>query len=195
LAVVAMLVAAAFGAVRICAAFAAWALASDALDGPLARALGVASEAGAQFDSVADCALYLSAPWIALGVSPWLRANASALVLIVFAAYVVPVCYGILKFHRLTSYHTTAARVAGVLLVVAAFVALAQHVAWPLYIAAVVLAASATEEIVITFTLDQWRSEVSSLFTLSKSTSRRFRCRDVHSADPAASASLSSHSR
>jgi phosphatidylglycerophosphate synthase len=162
-----MLLSAAFAAVGACAACAAWAVASDALDGRLARALGVQSERGAQLDSAADCALYLSAPWVALGVSPWLRTNAIPLVIVVFAAYAVPVCYGILKFRRLTSYHTTAARVSAVLLVAASVVAFIAHIAWPLYVAALVLAASAIEEIAITYTLDAWRAEVSSLFTLS----------------------------
>ena len=169
-----MLVAAAFGAARTCAELAAWALVSDALDGPLARALGVASERGARFDSAADCALYLSAPWVALGLSPWLRANASALSVAIFAAYAIPICYGMIKFGRLTSYHTAAARVAGVLVVVAALVVFVAHVAWPLYVAAALLVASAIEEIAITYTLEEWRAEVLSLSTLPSPSSRSF---------------------
>jgi CDP-diacylglycerol--glycerol-3-phosphate 3-phosphatidyltransferase len=190
-----MLLSAALGSVGVCAGFATWALVSDALDGPLARALGVATERGARFDSAADCALYLSAPWIALGLSPWLRANESALVLVVFVAYAVPVCYGMLKFRRLTSYHTTAARVSGVLLVAASVAALIARVAWPLYVAAALLIASAIEEVAITYTLDVWRAEVSSLWSLSKTTPRRFRCWNAHTAESAASASLSPRSR
>jgi CDP-diacylglycerol--glycerol-3-phosphate 3-phosphatidyltransferase len=195
MAVVMMLVAATLGATGVCACLAAWALASDALDGPLARKLGVASESGARFDSAADCTLYLSAPWIGAGLSPWLRINELPLVVAIFAAYAVPIFYGMLKFRRLTSYHTTAARVSAILIVLAAFVALAFHVAWPLYLATLALVASAIEEIAITRALDDWRAEIPSLFSLSQPFTRTFRCRNAHTAESAVSASLSPRSR
>jgi CDP-diacylglycerol--glycerol-3-phosphate 3-phosphatidyltransferase len=115
-------------------------------------------------------------------------------VLAVFAAYAIPVCYGMLKFRRLTSYHTTAARVSGVLVVAAAALVFIAHLTWPLYVAAAVLVVSALEEVAITYALDAWRAEVPSLFALPQPF-RSIRCRNVSVAKPAASASLSARSR
>ncbi|MEO7041189.1 MAG: CDP-alcohol phosphatidyltransferase family protein [Gemmatimonadaceae bacterium] len=158
-----MLVAAGLGSVRAWIALFACAIVSDAIDGPIARARHTVSERGAVLDSVADCALYLTVPAGVLLLFPWVRAADGPAVGLVVVGYATPVVYGFLKFRRLTSYHTIAARVSGVLLCSAFLWLLATRVAWPLYIATVVLVLSALEEIAITRTLPVWRPNVPSL--------------------------------
>jgi CDP-diacylglycerol--glycerol-3-phosphate 3-phosphatidyltransferase len=85
---------------------------------------------------MADCALYLTAPLAALRVFPDVRAHLTGAV---YAGYLVPIVYGAIKYRRLTSYHTIGARVAGVLLSVAAFLVLLTGVGWPFYVATAVL--------------------------------------------------------
>ena len=162
-AVAGMLLAAWYSSTGLCVGLLVYALASDVLDGYLARALGTVSVRGAQLDSAADCALFLTLPAVALRLFPSLRASEGTTVALVFAGYALPVFYGLLKFRRLTSYHTTAARAAAVLLSAAFFLFLATDIGWPLRVATGVLVLSAIEEMAITRTLSEWHANVPSL--------------------------------
>ncbi|HZS62252.1 MAG TPA: CDP-alcohol phosphatidyltransferase family protein [Gemmatimonadaceae bacterium] len=142
----------------------AYALLSDAVDGRLARARGQATPFGARLDSTADCALYLTAPVAALRVFPDVRAHLAGAVFAVYAGYLVPIVYGAIKYRRLTSYHTIGARLAGVLLSVAAFLVLLTGVQWPFYVATTVLLVSAIEEMAITRILPAWESNIPSVW-------------------------------
>ncbi|MEO8945833.1 MAG: CDP-alcohol phosphatidyltransferase family protein [Gemmatimonadaceae bacterium] len=158
-----MLVAAELGSIRIWVGLFAYALLSDAIDGPIARALGTVSARGASIDSIADCALYLTMPVVALLLFPWLRAQETPVIVVITLGYSIPIACGWVKFRRLTSYHTIAARAAGVLLSSTFLVLLATRVAWPLHAAAIVLLLSAAEEIAITLALPAWRADIPSL--------------------------------
>lgn len=139
-----------------------YALLSDAVDGTIARRLGQATPLGARLDSLADAALYLTAPLAALLLYATLWTQERAAVLTVIASYMVPVVVGFMKFRRLTAYHTLGARLAGTL-IGAAFVAFVMlRVTWPLRVAAVVLLLSALEELALTLTLPHWRANVPS---------------------------------
>jgi phosphatidylglycerophosphate synthase len=162
-ALAALLVAASFGARAVCLGLFAYCLVSDVVDGRLARALRQVSVLGARLDSAADCALVLTFPFVALLLFPSLRATETATILLVFAGYGVPMAYGLLKYRRLTSYHTTAARAAAVSLAGTFFLFLAAGIAWPLRAATGLLLLSAVEELAITRALPAWRADVSSL--------------------------------
>ncbi|MBP6774144.1 MAG: CDP-alcohol phosphatidyltransferase family protein [Gemmatimonadaceae bacterium] len=147
----------------------AWSLISDALDGPIARARGTASTRGAQRDSLADCLLYSIAPiagWYAL---PHLRAGTTVDVIAMVAAYVLPISYGFVKFRRLTSYHTVAARAATCLVAVSVAMLVFADVRWLLHAAVALLVLSAIEEIAITHALSAWTSPVRSWRALHRS--------------------------
>lgn len=141
----------------------AYALASDAVDGTIARRLGQATALGARLDSLADAALYLTAPIAALVLYPVLREHERVTVSIVLAAYLVPIAIGFMKYRRLTAYHTIAARAAGIFLGVAFMLWVLFHLTWPLRAAAVLLVLSAIEEVAITLVLPAWRANVPSL--------------------------------
>ena len=81
----------------------------------------------------------------------------------VFVAYAGPLLGGALKYGRLTSYHTTGARIAGILLSAATILLVAANLTWPARVAAVVLLIAAAEELAITCVLHEWRSDVPSL--------------------------------
>jgi phosphatidylglycerophosphate synthase len=162
-ALAALLVAASFRATTTCLALFAYCLVSDVVDGRLARALGQVSVLGAQLDSAADCALVLTFPFVALFLFPALRASETVTILLVFAGYAVPMACGLIKYRRLTSYHTTGARVAAVSLAAAFVLFLAAGIAWPLRLATGLLLLSAIEELAITKALPQWRADVPSL--------------------------------
>jgi len=135
---------------------------SDALDGWLARRLNQITALGASLDSWGDMALYFS---LALGAW-WLwpeRLQSEAIaVSVILASYFVPVVVGLLKFHRLTSYHTWAVKAAAVATAVGVIGLLLFSLAWPLRIAAVLSFYAGMEEIMISLRLRTLRSDIAS---------------------------------
>jgi phosphatidylglycerophosphate synthase len=140
----------------------AYALVSDVVDGRLARALDQDTAAGARLDSLADCVLYLSAPIAACLLFPWMRERLGAVIVAIYAAYLLPIGYGYVKYRRLTAYHTAGARIAAISLSVAFFLLLVVRAAWPLVVAASVLWISALDEIAITWLSSDWRPNIRS---------------------------------
>jgi len=155
------------------AALLGYALVSDAVDGTIARTTGTASALGARRDSIADAAVYLTAPIAALILYPVLRERELVTLLVVLGAYVVPIAVGYMRFRRLTAYHTLAARVAAILLGIAALLFVTVGITWPLRAATAVLLLSAMEEIAITSLLPQWRANVWSIWHIGSGEQRR----------------------
>ncbi len=137
-----------------------FALATDALDGPLARALGAVSKAGAALDSWGDFAVYTLAPVGVVLLWPTLAGEEATWVAAVVLGFLVPVSVGFLKFGRLTSYHTWAAKAAGVALGAAALPLLLDGPRWPFHLAAVLVPLAGLEEISITALLPVWSVDV-----------------------------------
>jgi len=137
-----------------------YALLTDVLDGSIARALGQDTAFGARLDSIADAAVYLTAPVAALYVYPRFREHEWMTVVVILLSYVIPIVVGYVKYRRLTAYHTVAARTAGVLLGLAALLFVTLGVTWPVRVGATVLVLSAIEEIAMTVVLPDWRPNV-----------------------------------
>jgi len=137
-----------------------YALVTDLVDGSIARALGQATPFGARLDSIADAAVYLTAPVAALYLYPRLREREWMTIVVILLAYVVPIAVGYVKYKRLTAYHTFAARAAGVLLGIAALLFVTLGITWPMRVGAAVLVLSAIEEIALTAVLPDWRPNV-----------------------------------
>jgi cardiolipin synthase (CMP-forming) len=133
-----------------------YALVTDLIDGSIARAFGQATAFGARLDSIADAAVYLTAPVAALYVYPRFRESEWMTVVVIMLAYVIPIVVGHVKYSRLTAYHTIAARSAGVLLGLAALLFVTLGVTWPVRVGATVLVLSAIEEIAMTAVLPGW---------------------------------------
>jgi CDP-diacylglycerol--glycerol-3-phosphate 3-phosphatidyltransferase len=143
---------------------AALALATDALDGVLARSLGQCTELGRRLDSWADFALYMSSPLVLWWYAPavfWAERLAVTIAAIAFAA---PVAIGFIKYRRLTMYHTWSAKVMGWAMGVGALSLLMGYSATPLRIAVAILVVSAVEEIAITLLLPRWQADVPTLW-------------------------------
>jgi phosphatidylserine synthase len=135
-------------------------LASDVLDGWVARAFHVSSPLGAKLDSWGDLATYSVLP---LGVGwlwPELVVAELRFVAVALVAYALPILFGLVKFRRLTSYHTWGAKASSVVMGVALLVLLTAGPAWLFHAAAVLLGAEAIEEIAITWLLPRWEADV-----------------------------------
>lgn len=139
------------------------AFASDALDGFLARRLGLASPRGARLDSLGDLAFWSVIPFAVAWLRPDLLVAAAPEVAVLVGCLVVPTVVGLVRFRRFTSYHTWGAKLTAVGLSATLLALFAGAPPWLLRPIAAVAALSALEELAITALLPRWRSDVPSV--------------------------------
>jgi CDP-diacylglycerol---glycerol-3-phosphate 3-phosphatidyltransferase len=138
-------------------------LASDLVDGYLARRLHQKSELGAKLDSWGDLATYT-----AFGVGAWwlwpdVIRSEGPFVAVVVASYALPTLLALAKFRRVTSYHTWGAKLSSVLMGAGLLLLFGFQTPWVFRVAAVVLLIAEVEEIAITMVLREWRADVPSV--------------------------------
>ncbi len=136
------------------------ALVTDALDGFLARRLGCVSERGARLDSLGDLGIWLVFPICVWWLWPDLVERELTCVMIALASFAAPLAAGILKFGRLTSYHTWGAKFAAVAMSAGLLGLFGFGEVWLFYAATSILALAAVEELAITTILVQWKCDV-----------------------------------
>lgn len=141
---------------------------SDWIDGRLARWLRQRSDFGARLDSFADATLYACLLFgVLLLCKDALRGELIWISLAV-ASYVVTTVAGLIKYGKVPSYHTIAAKktqgivlLAGILLVLELYV-------WPTRIAAVAVTLTNIEATFLTLVLPTWQADVSSLWKVMR---------------------------
>jgi CDP-diacylglycerol--glycerol-3-phosphate 3-phosphatidyltransferase len=106
--------------------------------------------------------MYLTTPLIVALIFPAAFAQIAPAVGFLYIGYLAPIGYGLLKYRRLTSYHTIGARVAGVLLTFTGALFVWTGLTWPLYAATLVLIISAVDEMLITHLFPAWHANVPS---------------------------------
>jgi CDP-diacylglycerol--glycerol-3-phosphate 3-phosphatidyltransferase len=143
-------------------------LLSDSIDGYVARRMNEVSEIGTKLDSWSDLSIYLTVPLCAWWLWPEVLRRESFFVLLVMGAYIIPLMAGFIKFQKLPSYHTWAAKTAAVLMSVAVFILFIFDISWPFYCAAIVQAFVACEEVAITIRLSKLESNIRSYWHLIK---------------------------
>jgi CDP-diacylglycerol--glycerol-3-phosphate 3-phosphatidyltransferase len=149
-----------------------WGLASDVIDGRLARRVGPPTERGARLDSRADL-VFLSAAFVgALITWPILLEKAAVSVWLLFAAWAGPIAFGWIKFRRLTAYHTILARVALTLLAIGFLLLVVSGGVWLWQLGTGVLVISAIEELIITWRLATPLSDVPHCLALLRGRNR-----------------------
>jgi len=139
------------------------AILSDAIDGWLARRLGAASTLGARLDSLADYAIYVAVPLGGWWLWPQLVAREAVWFALVVAGYAVPGALALLRFRRLSSYHTWSAKLAVAWLSVAVLVLFAGGPAWLLHVGAPLAVCAGLEQAAITWIAPGPRGEMRSL--------------------------------
>jgi cardiolipin synthase (CMP-forming) len=142
---------------------------TDWLDGKLAILLEQQTTFGAQLDSLADAAMYA----VTLFGCLWLRFDLvrqeAYWIVIALISYAITSLAGLLKFGRIPSYHTRAAKSCWLLVgiaVVALFLGKADSAwtAWPLRVASMGVTLTNLEATAITVILPEWRANVSSFW-------------------------------
>jgi phosphatidylglycerophosphate synthase len=141
-----------------------FALATDVADGFLARQWDQVTEFGASLDSWADAATWLGAIVGAQFLWPALIRREFLWLAAVVGVYLLTIGVGLVRYRRLTSYHTWGAKTAAVAMSLAGLVLFLTGRSWPFHAGACVMILSCIEEMAITVTLSQWRCDVPSLW-------------------------------
>lgn len=139
------------------------AMATDVVDGQLARWRKQTSTFGTQLDSAADALLYVVLPVCLYWLKPEFVHAEAALFGTVVVSYVLPTAVGFIRFHRLPSYHTYGARLSSLLLAGALLSVLADGPLLLFYLAAPVRILTGIEELAITLVIPTWRPQVPSI--------------------------------
>ncbi len=140
----------------------------DAIDGPIARRLHQVSKLGSKLDSWADFSVY-----IVFAVGAWLLwpeiiMHELVFIVLVVASIVLPVLTGLIKFKKITSYHTWMVKLAAVSTAPTAIWVFIGGPALPFHIATVICVVAGLEEIMISIVLKEPYSDVSTLLHVLK---------------------------
>lgn len=139
------------------------AMATDAIDGPVARRVGTASARGAHLDSVADAILFAVAAASGPVAFPAAQDELPGTVAALIVAVTVPPVAGWLRYGRLPAFHTRLARAATVAMGAGFISFVVFDTAWPLRAAVALLLVSVFEELGIMWLLPQWTPNVPTL--------------------------------
>ena len=133
---------------------------TDALDGLIARRLGQVSPFGAKLDSWGDLAIYGT---LALGswwLWPAIIRRERLFVCLTIGSYLVPVAIGFLRYGRMPSHHTWAAKWSAVLMSASAILMFAGVSPWPFRCSAPLFVLAGLEDVLITALLPAWHPNV-----------------------------------
>lgn len=136
---------------------------SDGLDGYLARRFSWQTRLGAMLDSISDFAVYMSIPICAWLLWPAVIRQEAFYVIAIICSIVMPVLYGLIKFGRVTSYHTWLTKIAAAAMALSSILLFLGGPVWLFRAAAMLCVLAAVEEIIVTSLLDQPKVNVKSI--------------------------------
>lgn len=133
------------------------ALASDVIDGWLARKLDAVTVAGTLLDSVADILLMLVIVYAIWPLHPQVYLQHGWVILAVVALWIIGHIASLLRYGRLASFHTLLIR-AGIFAfsIFALVLFLFGFIPWLLYLAGIVCALGAIEHFIMLYLLPEW---------------------------------------
>jgi CDP-diacylglycerol--glycerol-3-phosphate 3-phosphatidyltransferase len=138
-------------------------LASDVLDGALARRLGQVSDLGARLDQWADFALWVSLPLGAWWLWPEIIVREAPYVILAVVCLLLPTAIAYARYRAVPGYHTWSAKLSSVLMGIAVPLLLIFDLAWPFRIAALFQLVCAIDELGITYLFAECRHDVPSV--------------------------------
>lgn len=143
---------------------------TDAIDGWLARRFQVESILGAKLDSLADDSTVAAG---IVGMIAWkqeLIAKEWVLMTILLVLFLVQTGAALIRYGRVTSFHTYAAKLAavtqGVFLLALFFVS--QPIYLLFYLTVFITGMQIIEEIIMVFILPEWKADVKGIFQVMK---------------------------
>ena len=141
---------------------------TDILDGFLARKLNQITALGAHLDSWGDFAIYSTMAICAWILWPDIVQREIFYFAMIVSSFSIPVAIGLIKFRRLTSYHTWSVKIAVAVTFIGYALLFAEIAQWPFVLASLICVYAGTEEILITLTMHQARVDVSSIWAATK---------------------------
>ncbi len=138
-------------------------LASDVLDGVLARRLGQESDFGARLDQWADFALWLSFPFGAWWLWPEIVIREAPYVILAIVCLLLPTVIAYAKYRAVPGYHTWSVKLGSVLMGIGVPLLLIFDLAWPFRVAALFQLVCAIDEVGITYLFAECRHDVPSV--------------------------------
>ena len=138
-------------------------LASDALDGPLARRLGQETAFGARLDQWGDFALWVALPIGAWWLWPEILAREAPFVVLALACMLLPTAVAYLKYRAVPGYHTASVKLGAIAMGIAVPLLLLFDVGWPFRVAALFQVVCAIDELGITWLSPACRTDVPSV--------------------------------
>ena len=146
---------------------------TDVLDGFLARKLNMITTLGAHLDSWGDFTIYSTMAICAWILWPEITQRELFYWALVMVSFLLPVLIGLIKFGKLTGYHTWSVKIA-VLATFIGYIALyAELASWPIMLASWLCVYAGIEEIFITLVLREEQTDLRSLRAAWKLRSRR----------------------
>lgn len=139
-------------------------LASDVLDGVVARRLGQETAFGARLDQWGDFALWIALPVAAWWLWPATLRREAVYAGLALACMLLPTAIAYLKYGAVPGYHTWSVKIGAIAMGVAAPLLLFFDVAWPFRAAALFQIVCAVDELGITLLSPTCRNDVPSVF-------------------------------
>lgn len=138
---------------------------TDVLDGYLARKLNMITPLGAHLDSWGDFTIYSTMAICAWILWPEITQRELLYYSMILFSFLLPALAGLIKFGKLTGYHTWSVKIA-VFVTFVGYIALYAEIAvWPFMLAAVLAVIAGLEEIMITIILREERTDVRSIMS------------------------------
>jgi CDP-diacylglycerol--glycerol-3-phosphate 3-phosphatidyltransferase len=141
---------------------------SDLLDGLAARLTNQVSQFGAALDSWADVITYLTIALSCWWLWPEIVNRELLYAGLIVASFLLPAAVGLYKFGCFTSYHTWGVKIAAATMGSSLYILFLGGSAWPFRIAAVLCIVAALEEILITWLLNEPKSNLRSVWDILK---------------------------
>ena len=143
---------------------------TDTIDGFLSRRYHVSSKMGSRLDSIADDFTVIAATIGMLVFKPGFIRHELIILGILLGLYIVQTVLALIRYGKITSFHTylakTAAVMQGVFLLLIFFLSEPPYVIF--YAAAIITALDLIEEIILVLILSQWQTDVKGLFWILK---------------------------
>jgi phosphatidylglycerophosphate synthase len=141
------------------------ALLSDIADGFIARRFGLTSRLGAMLDSIGDALLFLAALFGLYMFYPRFIDEHALACLLLVGSWTVEIIAALVRYRRLSSFHTYASKAAAYLLGLSIGVLFVWGLPQALfYVAVAVSVAANLEELVLIWLLPTWQNDVRGLY-------------------------------
>lgn len=141
---------------------------TDVLDGFLARRLNLVSQLGAQLDSWGDFFVYSTMVVSAWLLWPDIIIREQIYVIMIVCSFTLPVLIGLIKYRKLTSYHTLSVKFAVGMTIISYILLFTGLLNWPFKVAAICCLYAAIEQILITLLSQKKTVDIKSIWHVLK---------------------------